>query len=165
MASLFKAELVADLRSFKELREGWNDLVENMENPEIFYLWDWNFHFFRRFREGDKLLVIVVRDTGNRIAGIAPFCIRKAGRFIKVVESIVVNLGDYRNILVHRTHHRGAVIKAVFDFLHEHGSSWDVIDSSQLCSRDATTIHILNVAQRFLDWNVRRSSRRSPCAT
>jgi hypothetical protein len=126
-----------------------------MENPEIFYLWEWNFHFFRRFREGDKLLVIIIRDSADKIAGIAPFCIRKAGRFIKVVESIVIDIGDYRNIMVHRGHHRGAVIKAVFEFLHEYGSSWDVIDISQLCSRDATTIHILNVAQRFLDWNVR----------
>jgi CelD/BcsL family acetyltransferase involved in cellulose biosynthesis len=152
----FKAGLVADLPSFEALRGEWNDLVENMEKPEIFYLWEWNFHYFRRFREGDRLLIIVIRDAASdRIAGIAPFRIRKAGRFIKVVESIVVDLADYRNILVHRAHHRGAVIRAVFDFLHEHGASWDVIDLSQLCSRDATTVQMLNAAQHFPDWNVR----------
>src|SRR5436190_9057655 len=104
MAS-FKAELVADIRSFQDLRGEWNELVDNMENPEIFYLWEWNFHFFRRFRDGDKLLVIVIRDGRGKIAGIAPFCIRDRGRFIKVVESIVVDIGDYRNIMVHRAHH------------------------------------------------------------
>jgi CelD/BcsL family acetyltransferase involved in cellulose biosynthesis len=154
MAS-FKAELVADTRSFQELRGEWNELVDSMENPEIFYLWEWNFHFFRRFRQGDKLLVIVIRDGRGKIAGIAPFCIRDAGRFIKVVESIVVDIGDYRNIMVHRAHHRGAVIKTVLEFLHDYSSSWDVIDIGQLCTRDPTTIHILNAAQRFLDWNVR----------
>lgn len=154
MASL-KAELVADIRSFQELRGEWNELVDDMENPEIFYLWEWNFHFFRRFREGDKLLVIVIRDGVGKIAGIAPFCIRDAGRFIKVVETIVVNIGDYRNIMVHRAYHRGAVIKKVLEFLREHDSSWDVIDLLELCSRDPTTVHILNTAQRFLDWNVR----------
>src|SRR5436190_1087499 len=133
--SSFKAELVADLRSFQELRSEWNELVDNMENPEIFYLWEWNFHFFRRFREGDKLLVIVVRDSAGRMAGIAPFCIRTFRRFIRVVQSIVVDIGDYRNILVHRAHHRGAVVRAILEFLREHGSTWDVIDIAQLSSR------------------------------
>lgn len=157
MAS-FKAELVADIRSFQELRAEWNDLVEDMESPEIFYLWEWNFHFFRRFRDGDKLFIIVVRDGTGEIAGIAPFCIQQITRLFKrvrVVKTIVVDIGDYQNILVHKAHHRHGIVAAIFGYLHSARSSWDVIDISELCSRDSTTLHILNVAQQYRDWTVR----------
>jgi CelD/BcsL family acetyltransferase involved in cellulose biosynthesis len=156
--SSFKAELVADIRSFQELRADWNGLVENMEHPEIFYLWEWNFRYFHRFRDGDKLFVIVVRDASGMIAGIAPFCIERQTRLfrkVQVVKPIIVDIGDYQNILVHRACHRHGVVAAVFDYLRAASASWDVVDLSELCSRDPTTFHILNVAQLHLDWTVR----------
>ena len=43
------------------------------ENPEIFYPCEWNFHYFRQFRDGEMRFVIVMRDAAGRIVAIAPF--------------------------------------------------------------------------------------------
>src|SRR5579864_9380550 len=112
MSSL-KVEVIVDLPSLERLRAEWNDLVDEMEIPEIFYCWEWNYHFFRRYRAGDSLYVLVVRQPSGKLAGIAPLCIRHARhmlRPVRVVETIVVNIGDYRNILVHKALHRSSVV-------------------------------------------------------
>jgi hypothetical protein len=154
MAS-YSAELVTTLEAFETLKGSWNELVDNMECPEIFYLWEWNFQYFRHYRENDRPLI---RHSSGKIAGIAPFCVRDVRRFgclVRVVDTIVAEIGDYRNILVHSAHHRGQVVAAALGYLHEKSDLWDVVDISQLCSRDPTTFHIINVAQAHIDWSVR----------
>jgi hypothetical protein len=156
--SSFSTELVAEPVAFEALRESWNELVADMERPEIFYLWEWNFHYFKCYRDDAQPMIIVVRHSSGTIAGIAPLCLRRVRRFlatVRVIETIVTEIGDYSNLLVRRGFHRGQVVGAVFAHLHEHGSSWDVFDVSQLCSRDPTTFHVVNVAQAFADWSVR----------
>ncbi len=157
MAS-YSAELVTTLEAFEALRNPWNELVGKMEYPEIFYLWEWNFHYFRHYREKDRLLIVVVRHSSGRLAGIAPFCLRDVRRFgcqVRVIGTIVAEIGDYRNILIHADDHRGQIVSAVLACLRDRNSEWDVIDISQLCSRDPSTFHIVNVAQAHTDWSVR----------
>lgn len=157
MAS-YSVELVTTLEAFEGLKDPWNELVGNMEFPEIFYLWEWNFHYFRHYRENDRLLIVVVRHSSGRIAGVAPFCVRdvrRLGCLVRVVDTIVAEIGDYRNLLIHPDYHRGQIVSAVLDCLRERNSEWDVIDISQLCSRDPSTFHVVNVAQGHIDWSVR----------
>jgi hypothetical protein len=157
MAS-YSAELVTTLEAFEALKDPWNELVANMECPEIFYLWEWNFNYFQHYRENDRLLIVVVRHSSGSIAGIAPFCVRDVRRFgclARVVDTIVAEIGDYWNILIHSDYHRGRIVSAVLGCLHDRNSEWDVIDISQLCSRDPSTFHIVNVAQAHTDWSVR----------
>lgn len=156
--SSFSTELVTTLEEFEALKEPWNELVAHMECPEIFYFWEWNFHYFRRYREADRLLIVVVRHSSGKIAGIAPLCVRdvrRLGRAVRVVDTIVAEIGDYLNFLVRAGYHRRQVVSSVFDCLRKQSSLWDVIDISQLCSRDATTFHIINIAQTYADWSVR----------
>ena len=157
MSSL-STELVATLEAFEALKESWNELVANMERPEIFYVWEWNFHYFKCYRDDAQPLIIVVKHSSGAIAGIAPLCLRRVRRFmftVRVIETIVTEIGDYGNVLVRAGFHRGQVVAAVFAYLQQHGSSWDVFDVSQLCSRDPTTFHVVNVAQAIADWSVR----------
>jgi len=154
----YSTELITTLEAFEALKDPWNDLVSRMEHPEIFYVWEWNFHFFRNYRKNDQPFIVVVRHPSGKIAGIAPFCVRKVRRFgclARVVDTIVAEIGDFRNILVHADDHRGQVVAAVLGRLREENNKWDVIDISQLCSRDPTTFHIVNVSQGFSDWSVR----------
>jgi hypothetical protein len=156
--SSYSAELVTTLEGFQALKDPWNELVGRMECPEIFYLWEWNFHYFRHYRENDRLLIVVVRHSSGRIAGIAPFCVRGVRRFgclVRVVTTIVTEIGDYQNILIHADDHRGQIVSTVLDCLRGRSSEWDVIDISQLCSRDPSTFHVVNVAQAHADWSVR----------
>ena len=50
MAS-YSAELVTTLDAFETLKGPWNELVGSMEFSEIFYLWEWNFLYFRHYRD------------------------------------------------------------------------------------------------------------------
>ena len=134
--AFFSTKLVTTFDAFEALRESWNELVGNMERPEVFYLWEWNFHYFRHCREGDRLLIVVVTHSSGRLAAIAPLCVRDVRRFgwpARVVNTIVTEIGDYGNILVHGAYHRGRIVSAVFGCLREQSHLWDVIDVSQLC--------------------------------
>lgn len=157
MAS-YSAELVTTLDAFETLKGPWNELVGSMEFSEIFYLWEWNFLYFRHYRDKDRLLIVIIRHSSGRIAGIAPLCVRdvrRLGCLVRVVDTIVAEIGDYQNILVHPAYHRGQVVAAALRYLHEKSELWDVIDISQLCSRDPTTFHVVKVAQSHIDWSVR----------
>jgi hypothetical protein len=157
MASL-STELITTIEAFKGLRDPWNELVAGMEHAEIFYLWEWNFHYFRCFRPAALPLIAIVRDSSGSMVGIAPFCVRDSTRLgcrARVVETIVIEIADYRNIFVRNDAHRLQVVRAVFDCLREHAGAWDVIDIGQLCSRDPTTVHVINVARGYADWTVR----------
>ena len=39
----YSVELITTLEAFEALQDSWNELVGNMECPETFYLWEWNF--------------------------------------------------------------------------------------------------------------------------
>jgi CelD/BcsL family acetyltransferase involved in cellulose biosynthesis len=157
MAS-FSVELVGDLATFEGMRTEWNTLVDAMEFPEVFYRWEWNFYYFRYFRTEAAPFIVAVRDGDKRLLAIAPLCVRRARRLgfaVRLVETMVVDLADYRNFLVHREQHRGRVVNAIFDFLRTREDSWDVIDLAQFCSREPTTFHVLESAKQRRDWTVR----------
>jgi hypothetical protein len=154
----FSLELITDVAAFEGLKADWDRLVEDMEFPEIFYAWDWNAVFRRHFRANDDLFVIVVRDAAKAIVAIAPFCVRRTRRLgiaVKVVETIVGGISDYGNILVRKGTHRGNAVSAILDFLRANRERWDVIDLWDFCTRDATTLHIVNLAATFPEWGLR----------
>ena len=156
--SSFRTELVTTPEAFAGLKEPWNALVDKMECPEIFYRWEWNFHYFQNYRTHDRLFILVVWHSSGTIAAIAPFCVRnvrRLGCLARVVDTIVADMADYRNILVHSDYHRGHVVTAVLKCLREQTHRWDVIDISQLCSRDPTTFQIATAAHAYTDWTVR----------
>jgi hypothetical protein len=151
-------EMVDDLRQFEAMQGEWNELVESMTHPEVFYMWEWNFHYFRHYRVGDALMIVVVRDSSRTIVGIAPLCrktVRRLGCAVRVVQTLVVDLADYRNFLIRGGAHRGRIVSEILDFLHRRRHAWDVLELVQLCSRDATTMHLASVAQAQPQWNVR----------
>lgn len=152
-------ELVTSVEAFERLRTEWNELVDAMEFPEIFYRWEWSFLFFRHCRTGDELFVVVARESpAGRISALAPLCLRRARCFgigVTVAETIVAGLADYQSFLVRTGVHRGRAVTAILDFLDIHADRWDVLDLHQFCSRDPTTFQIVNAAQAHHDWTVR----------
>jgi CelD/BcsL family acetyltransferase involved in cellulose biosynthesis len=162
----FSTELITTSGAFESLKPAWNELVDNMAVPEVFHRWEWNFNFFRRFRTAEQLFIILTRDPSGKLVGIAPLCIRRKhslGRIVRVIETIIVNLGDYRNILVNADYPRDRVVKTMLDFLHVNGGQWDVIDLAQLSMREATTFHLQHVAKGFSDWTVQSSILSAVC--
>lgn len=154
----FSIDLVTDPAAFEGLKADWNELVEAMEFPEVFYRFEWNDVFRRHFRAEDRLFVLLLREGGDQIAALAPFAIRRTRRLgvdIKVLETIVGGVSDYSNIYVRDGVNRGRAVGAILEFLREHAAEWDVIDLWDFCSRDSTTLHLLNLAPPYPDWSVR----------
>lgn len=152
-------ELVTTVDAFERLRTEWNELVDAMQFPEIFYRWEWSFLFFRHCRAGDELFIVVARDApGGRIAALAPLCLRRTRSFgigVAVAETIVAGLADYQSFLIRAGVHRGRAVADILDFLKTRADRWDVLDLQQFCSRDPTTFQIVNAAQASHDWTVR----------
>lgn len=152
------SQLITTTAAFEALRVEWNDLVSRMERPEIFHYWEWNWFYFKHYRPGDQPFIIVLRDTRQKLVALAPFCIRRVRRIgvqVRIVETLVVKLGDYRNVLVDGALHRQVAVEALFDLLEAQDKAWDLIDIAQLNSADTTTLHLLNSAQSRWDWVVR----------
>jgi CelD/BcsL family acetyltransferase involved in cellulose biosynthesis len=151
-------ELITDAAAFESLQTDWDELVGSMECPEIFYCWEWNDVFRRHFRKNDRLLVMLVRDTARALVAIAPFCVRRTRRSgieVKVLETIVGGISDYGNIFVRKGIHRGKAVSAILEFLRDRRGLWDVIDLWDFCTRDSTTLHVLNLAPACPEWSVR----------
>lgn len=157
MAMSFAIELVQDVAAFERLREEWNGLLADMDQPEVFYGWEWNAAYRRHFRPDDALFVVLLRE-GTELAGLAPLCIRNERRLgvrVRAMETIVAGLSDYSNILVRQGTHRGRLLAALVDVLRQHASRWDVINLWDFCTRDASTGHLLQLASAQTDWSVR----------
>lgn len=139
----------AVLRSAEELEalgSEWNGLQCRMALPEIFYRWEWSWCFYRHFRHDVPLCVVTVRNSG-RLVGLAPLCITsrtRIGRRVRVLEPIIGNLADYRNLLVDNTVNRRRVVRALLTTIDALGSEWDVAEFRELPSRDITTLQLIS---------------------
>lgn len=146
-----KISLETTVEAFRELEDEWNDLAERMDCPEIFHRWEWAWLCHKHFRQDAELLILTVRDRG-RLVALAPFCIvrrRASGLAVRIVETIVTGHADYGNLLICRSQHRRRVVRAILKWLYAKSAEWDLIDLSQLSSRDATSLHLAMTATEF----------------
>jgi len=161
----FKISVETSLDAFEALRTEWNELADRMDCPELFYRWEWAWLCHKHLRSGSELLILLLREKG-RLVALAPLCVvtRKAlGMSARVVETIVTGHADYANLLVCASQHRRRIVRAILDWLYTNRKAWDVIDLSQLSSRDATSFHLATVTSEFPDLKaVMRPSSRAP---
>jgi CelD/BcsL family acetyltransferase involved in cellulose biosynthesis len=148
-------EVVTALTDFESLRDEWNELVSRVEFPEIFYTWEWNWFYYLHFRHRAPVRLVTVRQ-GGQLVGLAPLCLierRALGRTVRVrvLEPIVGNLADYRNLLVDHGAHRWRIVQELVGALVHAGGEWDVVELRQLPSRDATTFQLLGALAEFPD--------------
>jgi len=124
-----------------------------MDHPEVFYRWEWNALAYKYLRSEAALFIIIVRE-GGRLLGIAPLCLRERvifGTWIRVLETIILGVADYQNVLIPSGQHRRRVVKAMLNWLCQNRSTWDVIDLCEFSSRESTTFQIAAMAAEFGD--------------
>lgn len=121
---------ITDGNALIELREAWRALVERAENATIYQTWEWNEAWWRTFRRGKMLRLLLVRN-GEDLVGIAPFYVsRHLGTPLRRLAFLGTGCSDYLDIIAARDAEAG-VFAAVRDHL-DRASGFDLADLQQL---------------------------------
>jgi len=139
---LYKASLVVTTEEFIQLRESWNDLLNQSTESYPFLSWEWLFSWWEIFaQKGEQLLIILVHQ-GSELVGIAPFYIKKKaiGRALKSIgegekrdEAIITHYQD----IICKNKKNEFVTAVISEYLNEN-KTWDytefsfVLDNSNL---------------------------------
>jgi CelD/BcsL family acetyltransferase involved in cellulose biosynthesis len=68
-----KVECLGDSESLEELKDKWNELLFSSEQNCIFFAHEWISSWWKCFSEDNSLEILVFKDEGGSLAGIAPF--------------------------------------------------------------------------------------------
>ena len=68
---MFKLALNTE-QEFCELREEWDALLDETEDLDFFSTWEWNYSWWKNFKEDKQLFLLTLRDEANVLVGIFP---------------------------------------------------------------------------------------------
>lgn len=134
-------EVAATPESFRSLEAEWNDLLAGSPAANVFLTWEWLSSWWECFGRALQPWVVVVRD-GRRLAGLAPFVLRRnfqAGPFSHH-ELAFMGSGpaapDHLDVLA-RQGYETAVAQAVVSHLRATKGRWDVLRLEGLVENSA----------------------------
>jgi CelD/BcsL family acetyltransferase involved in cellulose biosynthesis len=131
MVEALRTELIREPAALRALEAEWSSLLRQNGAHNIFLSWDWLSAWWRAICPQPDLYVITVRDTANRLLGIAPFHRHPLRLFravtlrcLRVLASERLTGAEYPDLLI-RHGSENEVIEAIAKFLREHSSDWD----------------------------------------
>ena len=68
-----KVESIRDSESLEKLHDKWNELLFSSESDSIFFTHEWVASWWTCFAEDNSLEILIFKDEGGSLAGIAPF--------------------------------------------------------------------------------------------
>jgi len=99
-----KVSIITDSDGLAKLQSDWTILLQNSDSDSIFLTWEWMSTWWQFYGNDYRLYVIAIRDSLNKLIGIAPFkvasrryfrfCKRDVLEFIGVGEDITPELLD-----------------------------------------------------------------------
>ncbi len=87
-------DVITCRQDFIRLGSAWNRLVEESENPSVFLTHEWYSSWLDSFSEEGSLNIVIAREEGGQLAGIAP-CIHSKGRLQFAANSEVTDTCDF----------------------------------------------------------------------
>lgn len=90
-----KTELITDWANVYKLAPEWNELVQNSHAESLFFAWEWMECWIEIHRDSTRPFVIVVRDDGGKLVGLAPFYVGAARLLRTLPYRILRIIGDY----------------------------------------------------------------------
>lgn len=101
-----KFKKITTYLEFKALKEPWNELLENIDAPQIFYKWEWVDCYLQHYDTSlqSKLNIILGYEKGEIIA-VFPFVIKD-----NALCFITENTTDYNTIYVHKNYNKYNVL-------------------------------------------------------
>ena len=134
---MFKLALNTE-QEFCELREEWDALLDETEDLDFFSTWEWNYSWWKNFKEDKQLFLLTLRDEANVLVGIFPGCIFKYNyfgllrlRFLQFIgrgidRNSIGEYSDFLDVIVHRKFKTQA-FESLLAFLKSRNDLYDMI--------------------------------------
>lgn len=155
---MFDIQRINTTDDFRQLREEWNELLENSSSDCLFLSWEWMFTWWKYLSEDKQLHVITVRNDRKLIA-IAPLVLRPR-RLMRLLPFRVLEFvgtgsvgSDYLNVLIRQGYEQDA-LRIMAGCLTEHGL---VLEFSQV-ERTSSNMIGLVLQLRQLGWDPDRTT-------
>ncbi|WP_314587047.1 GNAT family N-acetyltransferase [Paenibacillus terrigena] len=120
----------------------WKELIEHLEQPEIFATWEWmKAYLHHMINPAAQLFVVVVTDQDRWVA-LAPLCImpqKLKWRSVRSLQCIISGTGENNSFYLHREYHYIKLLKHIAKAFTTHQEEWDWIDLYSFQSRNPVT--------------------------
>ncbi len=103
-----------DIPEDPELREQWNALVLGMDQPQVFYTYEWALAVCRAYREALPPHLFVAYSPEDKLCGVAALSVDSAGRHASF---LCATTGDYCDF-ISKAEDRCEFVKSVISELH-----------------------------------------------
>ncbi|WP_415322604.1 GNAT family N-acetyltransferase [Clostridium perfringens] len=106
-------KVINSLEELLKIKEEWNELVEKMDNPQIFYKWEWVTTYLKYFdnKLNNNLRVLLTYEKKNLIA---IFPMVNDGRVLRFITNKTV---DYNNIYIDKSVNKYTVIEKSINYI------------------------------------------------
>lgn len=133
-----------DPHAFTSLRGEWNSLLERSGSRSVFLRWEWLHGWWRHLGSGSTLLLLLARDAEGTLVGIAPLCVRSAGRgpWSRTVSFLGTTFisSEYLD-LVAAPGREAEVAEAIWRALLARSAEWDCIALTDLRDSSVALTH------------------------
>ena len=128
---MIRIECIRDTQNFLTLEAEWFELLETIQNDNIFLTFEWISTWWKYCAgHHDELFIIIARDDDDKLIGIAPLFKTQTALFKALKLEQLCFLGnrdsDYLNFIV-RADYKDEFFSLVFTHLFQN-SSWDVVE-------------------------------------
>ena len=107
--------LINSYSDFLLLKDEWNHLIETIDSPEVFYLFEWADSYINFYEPEikDKLRIVIFREN-DKLLAIFPFTVIN-----KTLTLITRNASDYNNCYIAKGLNKFSIIKKAVEFIFE----------------------------------------------
>jgi CelD/BcsL family acetyltransferase involved in cellulose biosynthesis len=137
---------VSTTQGFRELKEKWNQLLEQSPDPNIFLTWEWLYTWWEFYSSRYQLYILLVLDQNDNPLGIVPLC---STYFSPLKLNTLKFLGteevcpDHLDFISKKGEEE-KLIQIFLQYLESNSTEWDLIDLTDLREDSLSLPFILN---------------------
>ncbi|EJO5346045.1 GNAT family N-acetyltransferase [Clostridium botulinum] len=143
-------QIINSLKELNSYSEQWENVINNSENPEIFYSWNWISTFLNNMCNKEIEIFTMLIKEKKEIVGIVPLCIeeKKVGLIkANVMRPIVNKTADYSSFYFDKKYNEYELLKKVFKVIYENKEKWDYIELTNFSTRNRSTYLIKQIIE------------------
>ncbi|MCJ8010479.1 GNAT family N-acetyltransferase [Paenibacillus sp. KQZ6P-2] len=148
-----KASVIRNMEELHQWERPWKELIQHMENAEVYDTWDWLESYLNHMFNKDHQLFIVVVTNQDQCIAIVPLCIAKQKMkwfTVKSLQFIVSGTGESGSFFLHKEYNYSRLVQEISDLLRLHQKEWDWINLYNIHSLHPATGLI---QQAFGEWS------------